>query len=343
MNNVKNILLVQTAFFGDIVLTIPLINNIKQLFPDKKLIVLTTPVGKALLEEQSNIDEIIVYDKKGKDKGFWRFWHFVHTLKCLSIDLAIVPHRSVRSAVLVYAAKIPVRFGFDKSQGWMFFNKLIRYQKHKHDLERNLYFLEDFAAMENLDKQISFSFNNESEKMVSAVLQENRFLGHKIIGIHTGSKWFTKKWLVAKFIELIDELDARGHKLLVFGDNEDVKISNHLKFKNKSENVVNLVGQTSVSELISFFRCLSVYVSNDSGPMHIAAALGIPVLAIFGPTTKELGFSPYNDKSKIIEVEMSCRPCGMHGGNVCPKKHFRCMQDISVERVLLEIEEKLKL
>jgi heptosyltransferase-2 len=301
--------------------------------------VLTTPVGHAILQGQKNIDEIIVYDKKGKHRGIRQFFNFVSTLKCLAIDLAIVPHRSLRSALMVYLSNIPNRFGFDTSQGKFFFNKLIKYHKEKHDLERNLFFLEDFVAdVESLDKKIDFSFNNKTEIKVFNILLEKDFFGQKIVGIHTGSKWQTKKWPVLKFIDLIEKLDIAGDKIIVFGDKEDTEIDNYLKFKNKSANILNLVGQTNVDELISMLRYLSVYVSNDSGPMHISAGLGIPVIAIFGPTTKDLGFYPYNDKSKVIEVKLSCRPCGMHGGNSCPKKHFKCMNDISSDTVFEEIE-----
>jgi heptosyltransferase II len=86
---------------------------------------------------------------------------------------------------------------------------------------------------------------------------------------------------------------------------------------------------------------LSVYVTNDSGPMHLAAALGVPIVAIFGPTVKELGFAPYTKKAQILEVDLPCRPCGKHGGKVCSKKHFKCMNDISVESVVNAVEEFL--
>ncbi len=337
ISNIKKILIIQTAFLGDTVLTIPLFNNLRQLFPDKKIYVLTTPVGKTILEEQKSIDEIIVYDKKGADKGLVNFFRLIDNLKLLSIDWAIIPHRSFRSAFSAYFAKIPHRWGFTRSSARMFYTKIIKYQRNLHDLERNLCFLEEFSNSK-FDKSIYFPYNNVYEKKINDLLNEKDFVGHKIIGIHSGSKWPTKKWPISRFVELINELDKKNYKIIVFGNKEDFLLDNYLNFKQNSKNIINLIGKTNIKELVTIIRHLFVYVTNDSGPMHIASAMERNVIAIFGPTTKGLGFYPYNENAKIIEVNLKCRPCGMHGGYSCPRRHFKCMNDITVSAVVREIE-----
>jgi heptosyltransferase-2 len=257
----------------------------------------------------------------------------------MSFDWLISPHRSFRSALIGYLAKIPNRWGFTNSEGNFLFTHLIKYRKNLYDLERNLYFLEDFCDDPmKLETKIEFSFNNLIETETEDVLAKKGWCGEKIIGVHTGSKWFTKKWPVEKFKKLLRILVEKNYKILVFGDDDDFEINNFLEFELVSENVLNMIGKTNIKQLLSYFRKLSVYLTNDSGPMHIAAALGVPIVAIFGPTVKELGFFPYTEKAQILEIDLVCRPCGKHGGKVCPKNNFKCMEDISVENVVLAVE-----
>ena len=99
---------------------------------------------------------------------------------------------------------------------------------------------------------------------------------------------------------------------------------------------IDLCGKTSLRELATVISQCSLFITNDSGPMHIAAALQVPLVAIFGSTTKELGFTPYGTNNRIVEVNLPCRPCSSHGKKRCPKEHFKCMRDISSEAVMLE-------
>ncbi|MCP4482001.1 MAG: lipopolysaccharide heptosyltransferase II [bacterium] len=339
IKKIKKILLIQTAFLGDIILTIPLINNLRNFFPDKEITILTTPLGKTLLEEQKNIDQIIVYDKKGKDKGFFNILKLVETLSLMSFDWVISPHRSFRTALIGYLARIPHRSGFSNSEGRFLFNDLIEYKKSLYDLERNLYFLENFCENPlKLDTKIDFPFNNLLEKETGDTLAKRSWSNEKIIGIHTGSKWFTKKWPINNFKQLLKELVDKGYKLIIFGDEDDWEISQFVTHELESDNILNLVAKTDIKQLISYFRKIAVYVTNDSGPMHIAAALGFPIVAIFGPTVRELGFFPYTDTAIVVEEKLVCRPCGKHGGMICPQKHFKCMKNIKVVDVVRAIE-----
>jgi heptosyltransferase II len=338
INKIKKILVFQTAFLGDIVLTIPLINNIKRLWPDKYIAVLTTPIGKAVLDEVENIDEIIVYDKKNKDKGIKNFLETSKVLKTKSFDWVIIPHRSLNSALLCFLAGIKHRWGFDKSEGKIFLTKKIKYMQDLHEIERNLEFLKEFSN--NLNKDIFFKQNKNTEEYVTQGLKDKGFLNNKIIGVNPGSIWNTKRWPIEKYAELIKRLVDSKYKVIVFGDKSDKDVNLFIKsnFENNSE-VLNLIEKTNIKQLIGFMRKLNVYVTNDSGPMHIAAALGIPLTAIFGATTKGLGFFPYTTKGIVVEKDLKCRPCGKHGGRICPRGHFKCMRDINVDEVLDSVKQ----
>ncbi|MFH1715689.1 MAG: lipopolysaccharide heptosyltransferase II [Elusimicrobiota bacterium] len=333
--NIKNILIIQTAFLGDIVLTIPLINTIKKNYPQARLTILTTPIGKKILEGQYSIDHIIEYDKNGYEKGFSSFRAFIKLIQEYKFDWAVLPHRSLRSALLVWFAGIPRRWGYDRSEGRWFLTKKIKYKYGIHEIERNFDLVRDVCG--SFDTTIKFpDYDSVSD------IKKNVKAGRKIIGVHPGSVWATKRWPLEYFIELIKKLVNDGRVAVVFGDKSDNAISNEIEktFKD-APNVINLIGKTNIKELIGSIRDLSCYVSNDSGPMHIAAALKIPQIAIFGPTVKKFGFFPYSENAKVLELDIDCRPCSPHGTSKCPKKHFRCMRDITPDMVYDEYLKKI--
>jgi heptosyltransferase-2 len=107
--------------------------------------------------------------------------------------------------------------------------------------------------------------------------------------------------------------------------------------------VLNLCGKTSLRFLPALIKQCRLFITNDSGPMHIAVAVHVPTIAIFGPTVKELGFFPYGSAHRVMEVELACRPCGLHGGKTCPRIHFECMKKITVDAVVKEANEMLEL
>jgi heptosyltransferase-2 len=107
---------------------------------------------------------------------------------------------------------------------------------------------------------------------------------------------------------------------------------------------VNFASKTTLSELMAFMKFFKLFVTNDSGPMHIATAFGVPTLGIFGPTTRELGFFPYGEGHRVVEVkDLPCRPCALHGGKKCPEGHFKCMRDITVDEVFDTVKEMLNI
>jgi heptosyltransferase II len=339
----QKILVIQTAFLGDIVLTIPLLLNIKKKFTKTtKLYVLTAVVGNEVLKFHDFIDKIIIYDKKGIHKGLKNFLRFIKFIKQEKFDLAIIPHKSFRSTLLAFLSKIPNRWGFTNSEGFFFLTKKILYNKKKHDLERNLDLLRAANLKESLDTSIDFPEVSEIEKKTEAVLKEKGFLCKVIVGINPSSNWATKKWPAEKYVNITKELLKRDCKIIIFGDNKDKNLYKifEKEFVN-NEDVLNLLGKTNIQELISFIRYLSIYVTNDSGPMHIAAALSIPIVAIFGPTTTSLGFYPYTKKAIIVQKDLACRPCGKHGPNKCPILSHACMKKITESEVLNAVTDLL--
>jgi heptosyltransferase-2 len=217
------------------------------------------------------------------------------------------------------------------------------------DLERNLTLLlpiKPEIKAETQDSLYLFSkngFSKASAESMHARLQE---LGlgpqDKLVGLHPGSIWPTKRWPAERYALLTARLvKEAGARVILIGAREDQELSCRIAAQSCVE-TFDWTGKTTLSELMQLMRRLSLMVTNDSGPMHIAAASGVPTLAIFGPTTRELGFFPHGPGHRVLEKNLACRPCGLHGGRLCPEGHFLCMGLITVEEVFRNAREMIR-
>ena len=325
-----NILIIHTAFIGDIVLSTALVSKIKEKYPDSDIYYLTTPLGKEILKNNPKIKEIIVYDKRGKDKGFRAFISFVRKIRKLKIDVCLTPHRYLRSSILSFLSGAKIRIGYDIASLSFVFNKKIKYDRTKHEVEKLLSFIDDSPNRYELEM-----YPSEKDKIRIDTLLKNLSENKKIILIAPGSKWFTKRWPEEYFRILIQNLVKRDDLLIVItGGKEEREIDLNLDSK-----VLDLRGEISLLELAELTKRAILVVSNDSAPIHITSAFpNTRIVGIFGPTVKEFGFFPWSKNSKVFEINgLYCRPCAIHGGNSCPEKHFRCMREITPDLVENEI------
>ncbi len=325
-----NILIIHTAFIGDIVLSTALISKVKEKYPDSDIYYLTTPLGKEILKNNPKIKEIIVYDKRGKDKGFVAFISFVRKIRKLKIDVCLTPHRYLRSSILSLLSGASIRVGYDIASLSFVYNKKIKYDKTKHEVEKLLSFVDDSPKRFELEM-----YPSEKDKIKIDTILKNFFQNKKIILIAPGSKWFTKRWPEEYFKTLIQNLVKRNDLLIVItGGKEEKEIELNLDSK-----VLDLRGEISLLELAELTKRAILVVSNDSAPIHITSAFpDTRIVGIFGPTVKEFGFFPWSKNSKVFEINgLYCRPCAIHGGNSCPEKHFRCMREITPDLIENEI------
>ena len=325
-----NILIIHTAFIGDIVLSTALISKVKEKYPDSDIYYLTTPLGKEILKNNPKIKEIIVYDKRGKDKGFGAFISFVRKIRKLKIDVCLTPHRYLRSSILSLLSGASIRVGYDIASLSFVYNKKIKYNKTKHEVEKLLSFVDDSPKRFELEM-----YPSEKDKIKIDTILKNFFQNKKIILIAPGSKWFTKRWPEEYFKTLIQNLVKRDDLLIVItGGKEEKEIELNLDSK-----VLDLRGEISLLELAELIKRAILVVSNDSAPIHITSAFpDTRIVGIFGPTVKEFGFFPWSKNSKVFEIKgLYCRPCAIHGGNSCPEKHFRCMKEITPNLIENEI------
>lgn len=328
------ILIIHTAFIGDIVLSTPLIKKLRDTYPKAEITYLTTPVGASILRNNPHLNHIIEYDKRGEHKGMKGFWAIAKKLKMEAYNLVITPHRYLRSTFLTFLTGAPIRRGYDSAAASFLYNERVHYDKSKHEVEKLLSFVpKDEGKRYEIE---IFPTELEVEK-VDKLLEKRR---EKVVVVAPGSKWFTKKWPLEYFNRVIKELEKREDTTVVIvGGKEEMFFNMPL-----ANTTIDLRGKTTLLELAEVIRRADIVLTNDSSPIHIASAFpNVRILALFGPTVEKFGFFPWSKNSEVFQVEgLECRPCSIHGGDSCPKKHFKCMLDIKPEMVLERIESILE-
>ncbi len=334
----KKIVIWQTAFLGDLILTTPLVESVKKLFLTSYLALISKPFGKEVFKNNPYLDELIIFDKKSMSN-----WELIKKLRRKRYDIAISPHRSHRASYSLFLARIPKRIGFDKAGFSFLYTDVVPHRfDGTHEIIRNL----------NLLKVLPEYDENKIQKNPSLYLDEIEDIFFKnfdledknYISIAPGSKWATKRWTVEGFSELIDTLIERKEVVVLIGSKEDEEYTNEILNKTKgNKKIINLVGKTNLRQSFSIIKHSKALISNDSAPVHMAVAFNTPVVEIMGPTVKEFGFYPFRN-GIVVETEgLSCRPCGLHGHQECPIKTHECMTKISAKDVLKALDDLLEL
>ncbi|HLF19761.1 MAG TPA: lipopolysaccharide heptosyltransferase II, partial [Bacteroidota bacterium] len=331
----ETILVIQTAFIGDAVLTLPLIQILKKRYPAAEIGVVVVPRSAELFHNHPAITKIIEYDKRGRLSGMRGFFQIVNEVRQQDYDLAVIPHRSIRSALLAKLARIPERIGFDTSAGRFLFTKSVRYRNEDHEIDRNLSLLQGisgkFEGRELPDLFPTSDDVKKTDEFLAAVNLENE---ERLIAIAPGTIWNTKRWLKEQFAALARMLLQKGYAVVLIGGPEDRVLCGEIQELSGDAKIVNASGRLALMQSAELVRRSRLLVSNDSAPMHLGVAMRTPVVAIFGATVPAFGFAPYGAHDVIVEIlGLPCRPCSIHGGEKCPIKTFVCMKNITAERV----------
>ncbi len=335
------VLIIQTAYLGDVILSLPLIDELRTNLTEFELDYLAIPSVVNVLENYPGIDRVIPYDKHKSEKSFRAFARKARFLKEKQYDLALLPHRSLRSASLAKWAGIPVRIGFNKSWASFLYTHIIPYEENLHEVNRNLSLLQPLGILLKKKTGLHLAIAPEDTKRVDAIWQDSNFEKDRAcVAIAPGSVWATKRWLPDRFAQLIRELTDEGIQVALIGGPADEPLGVELE-TSASKNIANFIGKLTPRESAEAIRRCNVLVSNDSAPVHLASAVGTKVVEIFGPTISSFGFTPFGVSHRLIEKDLDCRPCGDHGGNKCPLGTFACMKSISVSEVYRAVKELL--
>lgn len=327
------ILVIQTAWLGDVILTTPLFVALKSSWPDAYVAAVVTPSSAPLLEGLEEISEIIFHDKKSG--GVKDLRRVCRTVAAGRFDITLSPHRSPRSALIALAGKSPVRVGYRESAIPWVFNRRVTRPVAAHETERIL----------ELTKKIGIIADCVKPKLVVTAAERAR--GASLTGkgkyavIAPSSAWATKRWIPEGFAAVATWLKGKGFTVVLTGGPSDRGLCQVIAAEVKGEAIV-AAGALNLRETAALVAGASLLISNDSSPVHMASAFDTPTVAIFGATVPEQGFGPLATRSAVAEVRgLDCRPCGAHGAKVCPRGHFDCMRKLQPESVIAKIQQIL--
>jgi len=329
------ILVVQTAFIGDVILITPLIRSIKSLFPNHLIDVLVIPQTAGILQNNPNVDKIIHFEKRKK-----KLKNFISTLiklKKKKYEICFLPHSSFTTALLVFWSKIKIRIGFGRWLAARFLTIRIPFENGKHRIEKNLDLLSVFCK-NKLDNQTELFPGKKSREKADVIFRRIK-REKRLIAIAPGSVWNTKRWPEEYYIILAQLLVKNDFCVILIGSSQEKKLCEKILPKG---NVINLAGETSILESAVIIEMCDLLICNDSGALHIANAMKTDVFTFFGPTVKSIGYYPYRENDHVFETELDCRPCGSHGAHKCPLNHHLCMKNIEPEIVLNKIVERFR-
>jgi ADP-heptose:LPS heptosyltransferase len=321
---IKKILIIRFSSFGDIVLTYPFITQLRKVFPNSQIDFLTKEKFEPLVKMHKDVNSIIEYSGE-------QLKELRSMIKKNNYDLIFDIHkniRSVSSTLFTHPEKIRYKKGTFKKLLLVAF-KINLIENVVPVYKRYLLALDKIHILDNFDFSIAdLDFSREPIVKGPYIL------------IAPSSKHFTKTLPKEKFEQIIKGI--KDKKIVLIGEKlgEDSNICNYLS--GKSENVINICGKSDFNTLANLIFNSELVVCNDSGVLHLAEALNKKVIVFFGSTVKEFGFYPQLKSTIVFENnDLKCRPCTHIGKNNCPKKHFKCLNDININEIINKINENI--
>ncbi len=326
---INSILIRGTNWIGDAILTLPAVASICATYPRAHISVLAKPWVADIYKLFSDVDEVIIYENKyDTPAGVFRL---ANVLKKRSFDAAILLQNAIESAIIAFAARIPLRAGYDSDGRGLLLTHSVKRTKEIRKVHQIDYYLEMVKTLGcvSVDRQMRLESRinlHDAENVVKKYLPETN---KTIIGIAPGATYGpAKRWFPDRFAAVVDKLcDSEPLQGIIFGSKADWEVAEEVRETARND-LINLAGKTDLLEAIYLISQCRLFLSNDSGLMHIAGALNIPTVAIFG-STNSVTTSPAGNKITIVHQDVDCSPCLEE---TCPTD-FCCMKLISVEDV----------
>lgn len=324
----NKILIIQTAFIGDVILATPIIEKLHDFYPDSKIDFLLRKGNEGLFIDHPKLNNVIIWDKK-KEK-YLGILKIVKQIRAEEYDLVVNLQRFAASGFMTMLSKGKQRIGFDKNPFSFSFTEKVKHQigNGLHETVRNLKLIRQLTGQKYY-----------RPKLYPRLEDENKINSLKVndyVCIAPTSVWFTKQYPENKWLELIEKIDS-ATTIYLLGAPSDFDAAEEIKRKSNRDNLRNLCGELGFLASAALMRDAKMNYVNDSAPMHMASAVNAPTTAIYCSTLPSFGFGPLSTNSYVVEVDekLNCRPCGLHGLKECPLKHYNCAQNINTDQIPL--------
>lgn len=326
----SKILIINTAFLGDIALTSFLTQKIKSEH-NASISVLTTKAGAEVLSPVNSIDSLFILDKKGSHKSMASTIEFAKSLSAYNYDIIVSLHKSYRTSQIVKNIESPIKIGFNNASNSQVYTHKVKYKNHIHEALRYSSTLFEDTRLDNVELDSSL----DDKLFVENLLLQQKFdESKKTIVLAPGSVWATKKWGSERYSNLANLLKS-DYNVVVIGTKQDSIETD--------SGVINLCGMTSIAQTYQLLSNSDILVTNDSAPTHFAAITNTPTITIFGATHPMFGFGPLAEGSIVVQNEtLKCRPCRIHGSEECPIGTHECMSSITPDMIQKRIEMMLE-
>jgi ADP-heptose:LPS heptosyltransferase len=328
----QKFLIIQTAFIGDVVLATPLIEKLHFFFPDAQIDFLLRKGNESLFIDHPYIHKVLIWDKRqNKRRDLFRILSVIRKNK---YDKVINVQRFLATGLLTAFSGARESIGFDKNPLSFLFAKKIKHivggPNAMHETERNLKLILYFT-----DASIYKPKLYPSKRDFDSI---NHLTSDKFITVSPASVWFTKQFPAAKWESFIRNVPS-GYRIYLLGGPGDLPICNHIQKSCNRYDLKVLAGSLSFLESAALMTKAGMNYVNDSAPMHFASAVNAPVTAIYCSTIPEFGFGPLSDIRYVVEIDkpLYCRPCGLHGYESCPEKHFKCAFEIKEDQLSITL------
>ena len=323
----QKILIIQTAFTGDVILATAILEKLHRFFPAVQLDFLVRKGNEGLLKDHPFIHETIVWNKKeNKKKNLFSIFKKIRREK---YDAVINLQRFAATGMLTAFSGAKQKIGFDKNPFSFLFTYKVKHDLSagKHEVERNNQLIEHFTDDSFTKPRLYPSPKNFEEV--------SKFTLKPYVCMMPASVWFTKQYPIEKWVDLINNFPAE-YNIYLLGGKEDALMCEKIRNEVSNKNVVVLAGQLNFLSSAALMKGAIMNYTNDSAPLHFASAVDAPVTAIFCSTSPAFGFYPLATKSFIVETKeiLACRPCSLHGLKACPLGHFKCAYTIETSQVL---------
>lgn len=335
----KKILIIQTAYIGDVILATSLIEFIKNKYPNYQIDFFLRKGNQSIVETHIGINKLYIWDKSKKYKSLFKL---IREVRREEYDAVLNIQRFFNSGLVTALSKAKIKIGFHANPLSFLFSKKIKHKiPHKvddgfyHEVQRNLQLFKALEPKVSIPKKNELPLNIYFDKADNDKIESLQIKSPYLV-MAPSSVWFTKQWHKDKWKELIEQAKEKFTIYLIGAPTDKEYLSELIL----SEKVISLAGQLSLRQSALLMKKAQRVFVNDSAPLHLASAVNANTTAIFCSTVPDFGYTPISEKNVVIQVEprLNCMPCGLHGHKDCPKEHFNCSKLISTQQVIDTIQ-----